>query len=81
MKRAWINYVLDVLLFLTALILGLSSLLVWVVLPKGYSPQWLRWIAIHKWSGLALFIEAFVHVLLHLKWIAAMTKRMFGRTR
>ena len=80
MKKIWINYALDVLLFVTSIILGISSLLVWVVLPKGYNPVWLTWIAIHKWSGLALFVEAFVHVLLHWKWIATTTKRMFGRT-
>ncbi len=79
MKRGWINYGLDVLLFLTVLILGVSSLLVWVVLPKGYNPQWILWIAIHKWSGLALFIEAFLHLVLHWRWIVTMTKRMLNR--
>jgi hypothetical protein len=79
MKRGWINYGLDVLLFLTVLILGVSSLLAWVVLPKGYNPQWILWIAIHKWSGLALFIEAFLHLVLHWRWIVTMTKRMLNR--
>lgn len=79
MKRSWTNYALDILMLLTAIILGISSLLVWVVLPKGYSPQWLLWIAIHKWSGLALFIEAFLHIALHWKWIMTMTKRALTR--
>lgn len=79
MKRIWINYMLDVLLFLTATFLGISSLLVWVVLPKGYSPEWLFWIAVHKWSGLALFIEAFLHIALHWKWMVSVTKKLFNR--
>ena len=79
MKRCWINYAIDVLLFLTALTLAISSLLIWVVLPKGYNPQWLLWIAIHKWSGLALFIAAFLHIALHWRWLVTMTKRMLNR--
>ncbi len=79
MKRAWINYVLDILMLLTAIVLGISSLLVWVVLPKGYSPQWLLWIAIHKWSGFALFAEAFVHIALHWRWLWTMTKKVLRR--
>lgn len=81
MKRMWINYLLDVLLFITAVVLGISALLVWVVLPKGYNPQWLLWIAIHKWSGLALFIEAFLHIVLHWKWLVTMTRGAFRRNR
>jgi len=46
MKRGWINYGLDVLLFLTVL---------------------------------ALFIEAFLHLVLHWRWIVTMTKRMLNR--
>jgi len=76
MKRIWINYALDVMMLFTAIALGVSSLLVWVILPKGYNPQWLLWITIHKWSGLALFIEAFFHILLHWKWLIAMTSKM-----
>jgi predicted small integral membrane protein len=79
MKRMWMNYLLDVLLFLTAMALGISSLLVWVVLPKGYNPQWLLWIAIHKWSGFALFVETFLHIVLHWKWIVATTRKVFRR--
>ena len=78
MKRMWINYLLDVLLFITAVVLGISALLVWVVLPKGYNPQWLLWIAIHKWSGFALFVEALLHIALHWKWLIAMTRRIAG---
>ncbi|MFC2077400.1 DUF4405 domain-containing protein [Candidatus Bipolaricaulota bacterium] len=79
MKRVWLNYANDVLLLATGLILALSSLLVWVVLPKGYNPAWLLWIAIHKWSGLALVVESLLHVALHWKWLVTMTKRVFVR--
>ena len=74
MMRLWTNYAIDVLLFLTGLILAVSSLLVWVVVPEGYNVPWLFWIAVHKWSGFALFIEALLHVALHGRWIWAMTR-------
>jgi len=80
-KKAWINYAIDVLLFFTGLTLAVSALLVWVVLPKGHNAAWLLWIAIHKWSGLALVIEALLHVALHWRWLRAMTKRVFVRDR
>lgn len=79
MKRIWVNYVNDVLLFATVTILAVSSLLVWVVLPKGYNPQWVLWIAVHKWSGFALVIESLVHVLLHFGWLVRMTVRLIRR--
>jgi hypothetical protein len=79
MKRMWMNYLLDVLLFLTAMVLGISSLLVWVVLPKGYNPQWLLWIAIHKWSGFALFVGTFLHIVSHWKWLVATTRKVFRK--
>ena len=64
-KRVWVNYVFDTLLLLTGLTLAVSSLLVWIIIPKGYSSAWILWIAIHKWSGFALVVEALLHVALH----------------
>jgi len=81
MKRVWINYAVDILLLATGLILALSSLLIWVVLPKGFNTTWLVWISIHKWSGFALVVESLLHVALHWKWLLTMTKRAFGGRR
>jgi len=80
MSRAWLSYAIDLLLLVTVVVLAVSSLLVWVVLPKGYNPQWLLWIAIHKWSGLALLIESLLHVLLHFRWLRGMTRKLFHRS-
>jgi hypothetical protein len=76
----WINYANDVLLLLTGAILAISSLLVWVVVPKGYSPEWLLWIEIHRWSGFALVVESLVHIALHFRWPVRMTVRLFWRS-
>jgi len=80
-KKAWLNYAVDLLLLVTGIALIVSSVLVWVVIPKGYNPSWLMWIAIHKWSGFALLVEALVHVILHWRWLVAMTRRLFKRNR
>ena len=77
-KSAWLNYGIDILMLLTGITLVVSSVLVWVVIPKGYNPSWLLWIAIHKWSGFALMVEALLHLLLHGRWVIAMTRRLFG---
>ena len=79
MHRGWMNYANDVLLLLTGTLLAVSSLLVWVVLPKGYNAPGLLWIAIHKWSGLALVVESGVHVALHWRWLMTMTRRVLRR--
>jgi len=79
MARVWINYANDVLLLFTGAIVAISSLAVWVVVPKGYNTTWLLWIAIHKWSGFALVVESLLHVALHFRWLARMTTRLFSR--
>jgi len=79
-KRAWINYALDMLLLLAGLVLAVSSMMLWVILEKGYSPSWLTWIEIHKWSGFGLFVAAVTHVGLHWKWLLAMSRRVFRRS-
>ena len=39
------------------------------------------WIDIHDWVGVALIALVLVHVILHWKWIARMTKSLFRRVR
>jgi len=64
---------------LSGLVMAASSLLIWVVIPKGFHPAWLLWIEIHKWSGFAFIVGAFLHVVLHFRWIVRMTVRLFRR--
>jgi hypothetical protein len=77
MRKATWYYWLDVAMGLLALLLAISSLLLWVVFPRGYYPSRALWVAIHKWGGLALGIVALVHVLLHWRWLVRMTRRVF----
>lgn len=73
------NYLLDVAMGLLALVVGVSALLLWVVLPQGYFPSRLLWLDIHKWSGLVLSLAVLLHVVLHWQWLVRMTRRMLGR--
>jgi len=79
MSTAWLRYGVDLLLLATVVVLAISSVLVWVVLPKGYHPSWLLWIAIHKWSGFALMIGSLVHVAIHFRWLRGMTRNLLHR--
>jgi hypothetical protein len=76
-KAAW-HYWLDVVLGLLALLLAVSSLLLWVVFPRGYYGVRVLWVDIHKWGGLALGIGVLVHAILHWKWLLRMTRRYLG---
>ena len=78
MRRAIRNYCLDVTMGLLALVLGLSALMLWVVLPQGYFATRLLWLGIHKWTGLALTVAVLLHVVLHGDWLLRMTKRLLG---
>lgn len=79
MRKAMRNYWLDVTMGLLALVLVLSALMLWVVLPQGYFAIRLLWLGIHKWTGLALTVAVLLHVVLHWNWLSQMTKRVWGR--
>lgn len=76
-KAAW-HYWLDVVLGLLALLLAVSSFLLWVVFPRGYYGVRVFWVDVHKWGGLALGLGVLIHVLLHWKWLLRMTRRYLG---
>ena len=75
MRKATRNYWLDVLMGILALLLAVSSFLLWVVFPRGYYPARTAWVDIHKWGGLGLRIAVLLHVAFHWKWLGRMTRR------
>jgi len=79
MKKSTRNYLLDVVMGVLALIVAVSSLLLWVVFPRGFYPARTAWVFIHKWIGLALGVAVLVHVAFHWKWLVRMTRRQFVR--
>ena len=79
MKKSTRNYLLDIVMGILALIVAVSSVLLWVVFPRGFYPARTAWVFIHKWVGLALGIAVLVHVAFHWKRLVRMTRRQFMR--
>jgi len=78
MRKATRSYWLDVVMGLLALVVAVSSFLLWVVFPRGYFAARTVWVAIHKWVGLALGGAVLVHVAFHWRWLKRMTRRYLG---
>ena len=74
-------YALMVIQTALGLLLMVSSFLLWVVFPRGYFPARLLWAGIHQWSGLALGVAVFLHVVLHWGWMVRMTRRYLALAR
>ena len=86
MKNKIINYWIDIVLVCIFLVVGITGLLrfpgflqIFGVninsLPKVQIFQ------IHHWFGLFFGIIASVHLILHWKWLVAMTKRLIGKIK
>jgi membrane protein implicated in regulation of membrane protease activity len=81
MRKVTWNYWLDVMMILLSLLLAISSFLLWVVFPRGYYAARALWVDLHTWGGLVLSIAVIVHLVLHWKWLARMTRRYLNRLR
>ena len=77
--REKINYGLTVALVLLAILLIISSVLLWLVFPRGFFPDRVLWLEIHKWGGLTLLAAVLFHIILHWKWLVHMTRRYIRR--
>lgn len=89
MSKAKLNYLVDLMLFLSVLFEGVSGFILWFVLPRGrgggkgieveadflFSRD--MWITLHDWVGVVLVIAVIIHLILHWKWIVHMTKSFF----
>ena len=86
MKKAKINYVVDVILFFCMITLTFTGL----VMRFGY-PRKVRfvgeglvlgvdkhfWRDVHDWAAYVMILMVIIHLVLHWKWIVTMTKKIF----
>ena len=79
MKKSTLLYLLVVVLGLLSLLLTVSSIMLWLVFPRGFYAARQIWVDLHKWGGLALGVGVLLHVLLHWKWLVRKTRRYLGR--
>jgi hypothetical protein len=81
------NFWLDVIIFILFLIVALTGLLLWLVLPDGQGNSQLvwgglsraGWIDLHNWFGVALLSGVSIHLLLHWTWIECVGRRLFKK--
>jgi hypothetical protein len=75
-------FAVNVISFIIFLVLGITGLLNWLVLPKGYEARGnflvhLRhfFISIHEWAGLIFILILTVHLVLHWSYIKSSLKK------
>jgi hypothetical protein len=73
------RYWLAIALAIVAVVLAISAFLLWVVFPRGYFPNRVIWVQIHKWAGLAITLGVLLHIALHWRWLLQMTRRYIDR--
>jgi hypothetical protein len=84
MKRAWFNYIVDIIIALSFVALAVTGLLKYqriihffagrgITLPADGITQ------VHRWSGGVLTAGAVLHLVLHWKWLMNMTGKVWRR--
>lgn len=85
MNKTKVNYWVDVFLAVSLLICFFTGLLKWsgasrIIGIQIFRSLFLRELSnLHDISGLVLGILVFLHIILHMDWIVAMTKRIFKK--
>jgi hypothetical protein len=79
MNRTTMNYVIDMLMPASAFLCTLTGIIKWpdLVRTPGASSQNLLMelvSAVHDWSGLVVVLLAIIHIAMHRKWLALMTR-------
>jgi len=89
MNKIKINYLVDVVAFISFFVTAITGILIFVFLPPaegkgvvhstlfGYGRH--DWGAIHDWAGMIMTLAAIIHIVLHWGWITSMTKSLFGK--
>jgi predicted ferric reductase len=84
MRRATVNFILNLVSFLILLGLGVTGLI--IALPHRHGPNEVKplgigrgeWGDIHLWLGIAFVVLMVVHIILHWGWVVCYVKSLFG---
>jgi hypothetical protein len=79
MDRRFQNYIIDMVMLITGIMTGVTGIIKWPglvhTLSLSYRGLPMKAITtIHDWAGIATCTLAAIHILLHWKWLAEMTK-------
>lgn len=89
MKRTWLNYTIDVIMFFAFICIFCTGLFKFPGLLSALGVN-LRAIpiaavriisSIHDYAGLTLLVSMLLHLILHLKWMGKMTAKLFRRKK
>jgi hypothetical protein len=83
MKKSNLNYAIDVLAFFAIILVGITGVLKFQNFSKILGihplPLWIH--GIHDWAGIVLVFLMLLHIILHWKWLIAMTKNKLKRKK
>jgi cytochrome b subunit of formate dehydrogenase len=93
-NKARINYYVDIIIGISFVVAALSGMILFFAAGSGgyqggRNPRYaqevlgvshLLWKDIHNWGGIVMAGGAFLHLVLHWKWIVCMTRNLFKRT-
>jgi len=76
MNKLKINYILDILLGISFIIVAITGMvLVFKLVPKHTLVQ------LHDISGIIFIILSIAHIVLHFNWFICVTKNMFTKNK
>ncbi len=80
MDRRFRNFTIDMAMLITGMMAGVTGIIKWPgllhALGLSYSALPMGVITtLHDWAGIATCVLASLHILLHRKWLAEMTKK------
>lgn len=80
-SRSFLNYAIDMSILASALLCAVTGIIKWpgLAYSLGMSYDSLPMEAftlIHDWMGIVMVILALAHVVLHWRWLVAMTRKM-----
>lgn len=84
MQKAKLNYIIDVLLGISFLVVGITGIIKMSMISSalGLTYPFLRdsgFNFVHDWSGILMIVFAIIHIALHWNWIVGMTKLMLNK--
>ncbi len=84
MNKAKANYIVDVLLCISFLLVAITGILKLKIVMDYLGWNWNTapvptLSTIHDWSGVIMTILVVIHIALNWKWLVCMTKAIFGK--
>lgn len=83
LKRNYLNYLIDTTVLICGVLCAITGIVKWpgLINSLGLSYQSLpleTFTLVHDWTGIIMVALLALHLLLHLRWMAAMTGKILG---